>query len=192
MPMRTYDPPSSHIMTLVSPSRRGPSITRTSRASDAGRRPPRPPPGRGGPARTPGAAGPGRRRSPSPGTARRPVPGASAPGPGTRPRGAPPAPWCPPVVSVGTRCRSVQGLCRALLGHRVPDRNLRSAHSGLLGYRVCGHSALDRHLRGAGGTLGGGHRGAALGRLPDHLARLVLDPLALGPLLARVARLLLG
>ena len=46
-------------------------------------------------------------------------------------------------------------------------------------------SAPSDHSRGRDGL-------AALGRLPDHLAGLVLDPLALGPLLAGVARLLLG
>ena len=58
----------------------------------------------------------------------------------------------------------------------------RGVGSGRAAILVAGHDTRP---------LGGRHRLAALGWLPNHLAGVVLDPLALGPLLA-VAGLLLG
>src|SRR5665213_592864 len=151
MPKRTYDPPSSHITTPDSPSPHGPSVRLVLRAPDAGRRPLRGRSGRGRPVRMPGASRPGRRRSSSSGTTRRHAPGAPAQGPGTRPRGAPPAPWSPPDRSGGTRCRSAEGLCRIPPGRGLGHRAVRGAVGSL---RRIGFARLGLARLGLVGRLG--------------------------------------
>src|SRR5207245_11715180 len=108
----------------------------------------------------------------------------------------------------GTPRTCAGGLRRALAGRRrllLPRRNSLTLGGGLVAGSRGSFDGLDDALgpRGLLGHLGRHHVGgtaclpllgrdalAPLGRLPHQLARLVLDPLALGPLLACVGLLL--
>ncbi len=167
------------------------------------------------PGPAPAVRRPDRGRRPTPGTAMRPGRGGTDPSPADRRRRAPPAPVRPNRPAAGIRHRCGRALCaplRDLL--RLDGHALRSGRGlGLVRRRHGlarggGPRALRRRGPGGGvdvsgrggaldavgalGPLGGRDGLASLGRLPDHLAVGTLDPLALGPLLAAVAGLLLG